>query len=36
VKFVKSQRLVLLGHVERMDEERMLRKLLHGKIEGRR
>jgi hypothetical protein len=36
VKFVKSQRLAWLGHVERMDEERMSRKLLHGKMEGRR
>jgi hypothetical protein len=34
VKFVKSQRLAWLGHVERMDEERMSRKLLHGKMEG--
>jgi hypothetical protein len=36
VKFVNSQRLAWLGHVERMDEERMSRKLLHGKMEGRR
>jgi hypothetical protein len=36
VKFVKSLRLAWLGHVERMDEERMSRKLLHGKMEGRR
>jgi hypothetical protein len=36
VKFVKSQRLAWLGHVERMDEERMSRKLLHGTMEGRR
>jgi hypothetical protein len=35
VKFVKSQRLAWLGHAERMDEERMSRKLLHGKMEGR-
>jgi hypothetical protein len=33
VKFVKFQRLAWLGHVERMDEERMSRKLLHGKME---
>jgi hypothetical protein len=36
VRFVKSQRLDWLGHVERMVEERMSRKLLHGKMEGRR
>jgi hypothetical protein len=36
VKFVKSQRLAWLGHVERMDEERMSRKLLHEKMEVRR
>jgi hypothetical protein len=36
VKFVKSRRLAWLGHVERMEEERMLRKLLHGRMEGRR
>jgi hypothetical protein len=35
VEFVKSQWLAWLGHVEQMDEERMLRKLLHGKMEGR-
>jgi hypothetical protein len=35
VKFVKSQRLGWLGHVERMNEERMSRKLLHGKMEAR-
>jgi hypothetical protein len=35
VRFVKSQRLAWLGHVERVGEERMQRKLLHGKIEGR-
>jgi hypothetical protein len=36
VKLVKSQRLALLGHVERMGVERMSRKLLHEKMEGRR
>jgi hypothetical protein len=36
VRFVKSRRLARLGHVERMGEERMQRKLLHGKMEGRR
>jgi hypothetical protein len=36
VKSVKSQRLAWLGHVEWMDEERMSKKLLHGKMEGRR
>jgi hypothetical protein len=36
VKFVKSQCLACLEHVEQIDEERMLRKLLHGKMEGRR
>jgi hypothetical protein len=36
VRFVKSRRLAWLDHVERMGEERMQRKLLHGKIEGRR
>jgi hypothetical protein len=36
VKFVKSQWLAWLGHVERMGEVRMSRKLLHGKMEGRR
>jgi hypothetical protein len=33
-KFVKSQRLAWLGHVEQMDEEKMSRKLLHGRLEG--
>jgi hypothetical protein len=36
VNFVKSQRLAWLGHTEWIDEERMSRKLLHGKMEGRR
>jgi hypothetical protein len=36
VKFVKTRRLAWLGHVERMEEERMSRKLLHGRMEGRR
>jgi hypothetical protein len=36
VRFVKSWRLAWLGHVERMGKERMPRKLLHGRIEGRR
>jgi hypothetical protein len=36
VRFVKSRQLARLGHIERMGEERMPRKLLHGKIEGRR
>jgi hypothetical protein len=36
VTFVKSQRLAWLGHVERMDEGRMSRKLLHGKMEEKR
>jgi hypothetical protein len=36
VKFAKSQRLAWLGYVQRMDEERMSRKMLHGKMEGRR
>jgi hypothetical protein len=36
VKFVKSQWLAWLGHIERMDEEKMLRKLLNGKMEARR
>jgi hypothetical protein len=36
VKFVKSQWLAWLGHVEWMDEERMSRKLSHEKMEGRR
>jgi hypothetical protein len=36
VKFEKSQRLAWLGHVEQMDEERMSRKLLHEKMDGRR
>jgi hypothetical protein len=35
VKFVKSQWLAWLGHVERMDEERMSRKLLHEKNGGK-
>jgi hypothetical protein len=35
VRFVKSRRLAWLGHVERMSEERMPRKFLHGRIEGR-
>jgi hypothetical protein len=33
VKFVNSRRL---EHVKRMEEERMSRKLLHGRMEGRR
>jgi SOS response regulatory protein OraA/RecX len=36
VKFVKSRRLAWLRHVEWMDEERLSRKLLHGRMEGRR
>jgi hypothetical protein len=36
VRFVKSRWLAWLGHVEQMDEERMPRKLLHGRTEGRR
>jgi hypothetical protein len=36
VKFVKTRRLAWLGHVERMEDERMSRKLLHGRMEGRR
>jgi hypothetical protein len=36
VKFVKSQWLAWFGRVEWMDEKRMSRKLLHGKMEGRR
>jgi hypothetical protein len=36
VKLLKSQRLAWLGYAERMDEERMSRKALHGKMEGRR
>jgi hypothetical protein len=36
VKFVKSRRLTWLGHVERMEDEKMSRKLLHGRMEGRR
>jgi hypothetical protein len=36
VRFVKSRQLACLGHVERMGEERMQRKLLRGKMEGRR
>jgi hypothetical protein len=35
VRYVKSRRMAWLGHVERMGEERMPRKLLHGRIEGR-
>jgi hypothetical protein len=36
MRFVKSQQLAWLGHMEWMGEERMPRKLLHGRIEGRR
>jgi hypothetical protein len=36
VRFVKSWRLAWLGHVEWMGEETMPRKLLRGRIEGRR
>jgi hypothetical protein len=36
MRFVKSRRLAWLGHMERIGEERMQRKLLHGKTEGRR
>jgi hypothetical protein len=36
VEFVKSRRLAWLGHVERMDEEMISRKLLHGRVVGRR
>jgi hypothetical protein len=35
VKFMKSRRLTWLGQVKRMEEERMSRKLLHGRMEGR-
>jgi hypothetical protein len=36
VRYEKSRRLAWLGHVEGMGEKRMPRKLLHGRIEGRR
>lgn len=36
VRFIKSQRLAWLGHVERMNEERILKKLLHTNATGRR
>jgi hypothetical protein len=36
VTFVKSRRRAWLGQVERMEEERMSRKMLHGRMEGRR
>jgi hypothetical protein len=35
VKFVKTRRLAWLGHVERIEEERMWRKLLHGRMAER-
>jgi hypothetical protein len=36
VRFVKSRRLEWLGHVEGMDENRMPKKILHGRMEGKR
>lgn len=36
VRFVKTQRLAWLGHVERMSEERVPKKLLHGNMDGKR
>jgi hypothetical protein len=36
VRFVKSRRLELLGHVERMDENRAPKKFLHGSMEEKR
>jgi hypothetical protein len=36
VRFVKSRRLEWLGHVERMDQNRMPKKILHGRTEGKR
>jgi hypothetical protein len=34
VRFIKSQRLSWLGHVERMEEQRMPRKILKNKMRG--
>jgi hypothetical protein len=36
VRFVKSRRLAWLGHVERMEEESMPRKMLHGRMQEKR
>jgi hypothetical protein len=36
VRFGKSRRLERLDHVERMDENRMPKKILHGRMEGKR
>jgi hypothetical protein len=36
VRFVKSRKLAWLGNVEKMAVERMLRKMLHGRMKGKR
>lgn len=36
VAYIKRERLRRLGHVERMSETRMARRLLYGKLGGRR
>jgi hypothetical protein len=36
VRTVKSRRLEWLGHVERMDDNRKPKKILHGRMEGTR
>jgi hypothetical protein len=36
VRFVKAQRIRWLGHVERMSEERMSKRMLKGKLFSRR
>jgi hypothetical protein len=36
VRFVKSRRLEWLGHIEGMDDNRISKKILHGRMEGKR
>jgi hypothetical protein len=36
VKWIKGQRIRWLGHLERMEEDRMLKKIFTQELEGRR
>jgi len=36
VKWIKGQRMSLLGHLERMEEDRMLKKIFTQELEGAR
>jgi hypothetical protein len=36
VRFIKSQRMRLLGHVERMEDNTMRKKMLKGRLSSKR